>query len=96
MIYRWTHNGYHGSTDITVRGPAVLPEDGRIDVSYRTARRLNMLVCPYAAPWDPDDNCQCGESIAAPYQPDRYHGPDDTWYVIVPQGDEQRGRYPQS
>jgi len=93
-LYRWTHDGYHGETDISVSGPAVLPESREIEVSRRVARRLNMLVCPYAAPWDQDDNCQCGESVAE--ATGMTWDPDTRWYVLVPEGAEQRGRYPQS
>jgi len=89
------HNGFHGR--YTVRFiPLSSIHWGRegtlCEVSARTARRLNGIVCGMAT-------CQCGEAVADDrYLPPKPGWPFDSrrWAVMVPpDGREIRGHYPQ-
>ena len=79
MTRHWTHEGFHGATQLSVRVPdAYADEDDApgapvvIPISARVARRLNDAVCG-------NDNCECGEYVA--WQDWSDHG---TWYMRLP------------
>lgn len=88
----FTHNGFHGYNEITIRPLAVRPvgvdvwgdpTDAVIAyVSAATARRIAKVVCGVAG-------CSCGEH--AGHQD--YPGEGAEIYI---DGDEVRGNYPQS
>ncbi len=83
MLWRFVYNGFHGLADIAIRVPARSKAGDVIQVSERTARRLDKLVCGMK-------DCMCGEWVAC--------DPDGCgeWQIELPPMDgKMRGRYPQ-
>ena len=87
MLWKWTHEGFHGRTRLATRVATGSKPGEWAAVSDRTARRLQRAVCGIA-------DCRCGEesTVAAPDNTGR-HG----WRVLLPvYGGTMRGRYPQT
>lgn len=89
MLWKWTHNGFHGRTELTIRVPDGSEAGDRIELSDAVARRLNNAVCG-------SGECSCAEH-AADYEYEHRADPGRIWFVILPERNgEQRGHYPQA
>jgi len=78
MNWNWTHKGYHGRAEMSLRAPSGSQAGDTVEVSCRVATRLNNLVCGMC-------NCQCGERVAMTGA--EMHGTSygwDRWYVSLP------------
>ena len=82
MLWTWTHNGFHGRTELTIRVPDGSKARDVVTVSDAVARRLNVAVCG-------SPTCRCGEAVVL-HDYDRWHD------LTLPASDEdQIGNYPQ-
>lgn len=90
MLWKWTHNGFHGRTELAIRVPDDSKAGDIIEVSDAIARRLNNAVCGSTC-------CKCAESGAL-YDHDIRGGRAVRYaFVILPERNgEHRGHYPQS
>ena len=81
-LVKWTHNGYHGYTSLSVRVPVEAKPGDIIEVSSAVARRLNRAVCGHT-------ECRCGEHVVG------HSWPDGPWRLHLPKdGAIVREAYP--
>ena len=86
-LVRWTHNGFHGYTDLAVRVQSdALPGDV-VRLTPNVAYRLEQAVCS-------DPQCYCGETVTMTDFADERHRP--LLFRVPTDNTIQRGNYPQT
>ena len=72
MLHTIAHNGFHGPTTVSFRGPLPSLLNRCVPVSARVARRLNRAVCGVRG-------CACSERLAF-----QLSSAGDGWFVAMP------------